>query len=290
MSRREAYSSIGGELVGQAAKTHQRLPHYGGRPSGLAKRPPSALVNASPANSQTGACRYADQAFRKSREAQSQRRLRHGAASRNAPELAHAVPLTKPGRLPLEPTGRFYAGRLQVPAAGTLVITIASPRPVRFWLDGELALDEGLFWRYYQRQLHAAIVFPCARGELPLVVEVGPRPRHPEGIDRDCPSRNRDRVMRELEKRLPDVLTVTATVTPAVTLPAMSLRFQAAQCHRDGTTYQHFYVRLAKGVGEPPYSVPAPAIAKQPTSMVQAVWGIFLRNPPICGISLVWQA
>ena len=35
---------------------------------------------------------------------------------------------------------------------------------------------------------------------------------------------------------------------------------------------------------------PAPAIARQPASIVYAVHGIFLRSPPISVISLVWQA
>ena len=36
--------------------------------------------------------------------------------------------------------------------------------------------------------------------------------------------------------------------------------------------------------------MPAPAIARQPMSIVSAVMGIFFRSPPICGISFVPQA
>ena len=36
--------------------------------------------------------------------------------------------------------------------------------------------------------------------------------------------------------------------------------------------------------------MPAPEIARQPTSIVQAVQGIFFSSPPIRGISLVPQA
>ncbi len=36
--------------------------------------------------------------------------------------------------------------------------------------------------------------------------------------------------------------------------------------------------------------MPAPEIARHPTSIVPAVQGIFFRSPPISVISLVWQA
>lgn len=184
-------------------------------------------------------------------------------AGQHRADPALRSPQPRPAALRLAADGRFYAGRLAVPATGTVALSLVSPRPLRLWLDGVLVLDEPLFWRHFQRRLYAAVLCPCAAGEVPFLVEVGPRPRHPEHIDRDCASRNRERVMRELARRIPDALTLTGAVTPAVTLPALSLCFRPAQCRRDGAVWQHVYVRPARGVGAAP-SVNAWSPAEEP--------------------------
>jgi len=74
---------------------------------------------------------------------------------------------------------------------------------MRLWLAGVAVLDEGLCWRDFQREVRGAVLFPCRQGMLEALVEVGPRPRHPEHIDRDCPSRNRRRVIRTVARRHP---------------------------------------------------------------------------------------
>ncbi len=101
------------------------------------------------------------------------------------------------------PDGRFYAGRLRVPATGNLVLNIVSPRPLRLWVGGTLALDEGLLWRWYEREVRAAVIIPCAEGEVELLVEVGPRSEWPKGIDDDCPSRNRKRCAPGCARAIP---------------------------------------------------------------------------------------
>jgi hypothetical protein len=98
-------------------------------------------------------------------------------------------------QLAFEAAGRFYAGTFAVPAAGALVLALASPRPVRIWIDGNLALDESLFWRSFQRELRAAVIVPAAPGIVRFLVEVGPRPSHPPIVDERCPSRNRAKVL-----------------------------------------------------------------------------------------------
>jgi hypothetical protein len=124
-----------------------------------------------------------------------------------------------------------------------LVLDLWSPRPFRLWLGPVLAADEGLFWRSYQREVRAAVLFPCAVGELGFTVEIGPRPVHPPSIDRDCPSRNRTRVTEALKRLRPDVFGLTAGVEPGAAAPALSLRWLPTQFQRDGGAWQHVLVR-----------------------------------------------
>jgi hypothetical protein len=155
--------------------------------------------------------------------------------------------------LPLEPEGRFYAGRLRVPAAGTLVLDLRCPRPLRLWLDGRLVLDEPLFWRHFLREVRAAVLAPRnAAGEAEFLVEVGPRPIHPTHIDRDCPSRNRERVITSLPRVYPDALELRGRVTPGQCAPAASLRFWPTQFRRDGVIWQHVGVRPTRGAATRP--------------------------------------
>jgi hypothetical protein len=66
-------------------------------------------------------------------------------------------------------------------------------------------------------------------------------------MDRDCPSRNRSYVRAELERRLPDRLSLEGFVMPGVAATALSARFLRAQFRRDGVTWQHVLVRPAAG-------------------------------------------
>lgn len=174
--------------------------------------------------------------------------------AQTAEEARRSMRKIKRGEKPAFEEGcRYHAGKVEIPADGTLALNCRSPRPLRIWLDHVLVLDEEIFWRSYQRELRAAVVLPCGRGTHDLLVEIGPRPRHPEGIDRDCPSRNRERVMKELARRYPDVLELEGTVEEGVCGPAVSLRFLPTQFVRDNTTYQHVVVRPITGIfHEPP--------------------------------------
>ncbi len=173
-------------------------------------------------------------------------------ASRADAALREPAATGKPKTLAFTPDGRFYTGRLEAPRSGTLVLDLACPRPLRVWIGGVLMLDEGLYWRSFDRQVFAAVVVPAAAGSLEFVVEVGSRPRHPESVDRDCPSRNRARVVAELERRLPDRLKLAARVTPGVAAPAASLRFLPTQFRDEGIVWQHLLVRPVRGAGMPP--------------------------------------
>ena len=153
----------------------------------------------------------------------------------------------KPAGMAFEPDGRFYAGRLAAPVEGTLVLSVFSPRPIRLWIGGAIVLDEGLFRTWFERSVTAAVVAPCPKGEVDFLVEVGSRSLWHEGMDRDCPSRNREYVRAELGRRLPDRLSLEGMVAPGVTAPAMSVRFLRAQFRRDGVTWQHVLVRPAAG-------------------------------------------
>lgn len=170
-----------------------------------------------------------------------------GGATKLDSKLRRGRQMKGGGRLPFEDGARFYVGRLKVPAEGTMVLQVWSPRPLRLWLDDILILDEGIFWRSYQRELRAAITVPCRKGTSDFRVEVGPRPAHPAGIDEHCPSRNRARVMRELKRLRPDVLLLSADVTKGATA-AMSFRFLPNQFRKDGIVYQHVLARRISGV------------------------------------------
>ena len=170
------------------------------------------------------------------------------------------------------PDTRHYITHLDVASAGTLTLDLTSPRPLRIWLAGHLVLDEPLSWRSFEREIRAAILFPVTPGQLKMRVEIGDRPRHPECIDRDCPSRNRQRCLDGVAKRLPDQLTLTPTCQPGRHAPALALRFPATQFVRDGITWQHVLTRPVRGVGQPPTTnlrtaaeEPLPALALRST-------------------------
>jgi hypothetical protein len=138
------------------------------------------------------------------------------------------------------------------PANGTLVFEIACPRPLRLWLDGQPILDEPLFWRFYQRKMRVIALAPARQGTLELLAEFGERPRHPTGVDKDCPSRNRAAVMAAVAKRFPDVLEIEVRLQPDLTLPPFSLSFTPTQFHRDGVTWQEIQGRMIADWRQPP--------------------------------------
>jgi hypothetical protein len=163
-------------------------------------------------------------------------------------------PQSDPGRMNFEADGRFYAGTLRLPAAGTLVLDLVSPRPFRLWVGGLPALDEGLSWRLYEREVRAAVVLPCGAGEVPFLVEVGKRPGWIPFIDTHCPSRNREHVREELRIRHPDRLVMNSRVEPGVQVPGVCLRFMTAQFHRDGIVWQQILARPIPGLRDQPPS------------------------------------
>ncbi|MHC4250209.1 MAG: MGH1-like glycoside hydrolase domain-containing protein [Planctomycetota bacterium] len=157
--------------------------------------------------------------------------------------LAESVSDAGLGALPLEADARYYRARVRFDGDGTLVLDVWSPRPLRLWLDGVSVLDEPLTWRTYQRHVRAAVVLPVAAGPAELRVEVGERPRHPESVDRDCPSRNRERVMAQLARNFPDVLRLTPRLVSDTSAPAAALRFSPSQFHLDGLVMQEVIAR-----------------------------------------------
>lgn len=176
---------------------------------------------------------------------------RKGATTRSEATRAEPQRVSR-GRLPLQPDGRYYAGTLRCPSTGTLIITLASPRPLRVFLNGMLALDEGLSWRLFQREVRAAILFPCSAGDMMIEIEVGPRPTHPAIVDSDAPSRDRTRTLAAVGKLRPDVISFEATVAAGETLPVLALRFSPAQFHREGATYQSVQVAMMPDYAQSP--------------------------------------
>lgn len=174
----------------------------------------------------------------------------HGGQTSQDPLLAKMQ--SDDRRLNFVPNGRFYRATVLAPAAGMLVMQMTSPRPIRISADGILVFDHALSWRIFQRQIVGAIAIPVQAGKLELSVEVGPRPRHPEHIDHDCPSRNRDRVMRETQARFADRLDLKLELHTGVAAPAMSMRFEPTQYREEGVVYQHVLVQDLQGRFAPP--------------------------------------
>lgn len=144
-------------------------------------------------------------------------------------------------------------GLLEAPYAGTVVIDVASPRPLRLWIGDLPVLDEDLWWRRFERRLRAIVTLPLAAGTHRLRAVYGPRPLWPAALDVQCPSRNRERVRQGLRERLPDRFELTAVVRPGAAAVACSLRVLPAQCVVDGVTYQHVLARtLAVASEDPP--------------------------------------
>jgi len=168
----------------------------------------------------------------------------HGGMTRGDARLREGQ--AEPGAMRFEAEGRFYAGTLQVPAEGSLVLELVSPRPLRLWVNGAPVLDESLFWRFYEREVRAAVIVPCLAGEASLLVEVGPRSGWPAEMDESCPSRNREKVRAALLERHPDGLQLQARVQPEPA-PAVSLRFLPSQFRRDGVTWQLVMARPIPG-------------------------------------------
>ena len=163
-------------------------------------------------------------------------------------------------------------GVLNVPEAGQAILEIISPRALRLWIDGALALDEPLFWRRYEREFRAVVSIPLSAGTHKVKVEAGGRSGWHESIDEHCPSRNREFIRSGLLRRHPDKLQATCEIQVGVSAPAFSLRFTPSQFIEDGVTWQHLVARRIAGFNshKPTNEYDAPAS--------EALWGLSLRG------------
>jgi hypothetical protein len=132
-----------------------------------------------------------------------------------------------------------YRATLSVPSDGSVVLNLVCPRPLRLHANGVLVFDHPLTWHSFHRRLTGLVVLPVVRGELELLVEVGPRPKHPSYIDECNPSRNRAMVMRQVLERFPDRFDLCAEHCAAAGAPAVSMRFELGQFREEGVVYQH---------------------------------------------------
>jgi hypothetical protein len=148
--------------------------------------------------------------------------------------------------------GDTAMGELNCPATGMAAIKFISPRPIRVWIDGVQVLDEDLWWRRYERQIRALILLPLEAGRHELRALYGPRSVWPVAIDRDCPSRNRERVREGLRRSRPDRFQLNADVQPDARGPGCYLRILPAQCVSNGIIRQHVLARRLADAGELP--------------------------------------
>ena len=153
--------------------------------------------------------------------------------------------------LPISRDGGRHLARFAAGQAGHLVIQVASPRPLRLSCAGLLGLDEPMTSYSFQRRMRAALVMPVQAGQVELLIEFGPAPRHDPWVDGHCPSRNRAATMQRVAERFPDTLDLIIT-WHAGTAPAVGLRFPPGQFHRDGITWQEIVVRPVPGAAGPP--------------------------------------
>ena len=135
-------------------------------------------------------------------------------------------------------------GQVEVPCAGTLVMELLSPRPLRLWMGHLQVIDEDLWWRRFERYLRIIVTLPVDAGVHPLNGTYGPRSLWPSILDTECPSRNRDRVRQKLHERLPDRFVLTAVVQPNAFPIASSLRVMSAQCVINEVVFQHVLTRI----------------------------------------------
>jgi hypothetical protein len=162
--------------------------------------------------------------------------------------------------------GDTALGELNCPVTGMAAIYLISPRPIRLWIDGVRVLDEDLWWRRYERQIRALIMLALEAGRHKLRVLYGPRSVWPAAIDRDCPSRNRERVREDLRRTRPDRFQLNADVQPDVRGPDCCLRILPAQCVSDGIIRQHVLARRLADAGR----LPPPGLGEdQPTARSQ---------------------
>jgi hypothetical protein len=167
-------------------------------------------------------------------------------ASDGALDVAGEVP--RDLRLPVGGDNSYRRLVLRCPHDGTLALSMDCPRALKAWVGSQLVLDEALNWRDPQRRVQVILLLPVTAGQLALTVQVGARSRHPESIDRDCPSRHRAQVMAMIAAALPDVLGLGLVLDPAQ-LPRCALRFSPAQFRRDGLAYQELAVSAPGGGG-----------------------------------------
>lgn len=163
-------------------------------------------------------------------------------------------------KIPIVSGESRYQVALEAAEQGTFVISITSPRPLRAHLGDVMVANENLYWRLFNRRVYAAAVVPAAGGRQILSLEVGERPRHPDHVDHASPSRNREHVMAELARRIPDELAIEVRLVKGVAAPAVGLRFTPTQFRRDGVTFQEVMVRpLAPVLQLPSTHTPAAA-------------------------------
>jgi hypothetical protein len=153
--------------------------------------------------------------------------------------------------LPLSADQRCYDASLVMDAPATVICVIRSPRPLRIWIDGVLVLDEGLFWRSFQRQVFAAFVIPLTATRAHMRFDFGARPQHPAFVDQACSSPNRQATLAAVAARYPDAVSMQFTAA-ALADGGGSVRFLPQQHVADDMLWQHVLVRPLASFDAPP--------------------------------------
>ncbi|MEM4248254.1 MAG: trehalase family glycosidase [Candidatus Nanoarchaeia archaeon] len=149
-----------------------------------------------------------------------------------------------PFKLSLKPGAQRLSGSLTAKDSGLLILYISVPRPLRMRYDEIMILDEALHWRSFQRLMRAVVFVPLSTQKRNFRFEVGSRPWIPSFVEHECPSRNREKVKKELLECFPDEISISAEFYAGQkTGPALSLRFHAGQFIENGVIFQELVAR-----------------------------------------------
>ena len=133
-------------------------------------------------------------------------------------------------------------GWLEVPCTRTVVIDLASPRPLRLWIGDLPLLAEDLWWRRFERRMRALVTLPLPTGIHRLRAVYGSRPLWPA-----CSMSNARRATASACAKdcanAAGPLRIDRGGRPGAAAIACSLRVLPSQCVANGVTYQHVLAR-----------------------------------------------
>lgn len=140
-------------------------------------------------------------------------------------------------------------GHISIPEGGQLSLQITTPRPLRLWIGRHLVVNDApqRDSTHIFRVMHLGVTLPIEAGTHEVVTEFGPRSHQISFVDDQCASAYRPAIEERLLQEIPDQLEISASLTPAMTGPALCLRFEPGHFRQDGWVWQDVWVRRIPG-------------------------------------------